>query len=55
MLVLHDIRGTATQKRQREGTAMHPTGLPTVSFERGGARSMPMTEEEGNAAAPGFY
>jgi hypothetical protein len=33
---------------------MHPTGLPTMSFERGGARSMPMTEE-GNAAAPGFY
>jgi hypothetical protein len=34
---------------------MHPTGLLTVSFERSGARSMPMTEEEGNAAAPGFY
>jgi hypothetical protein len=34
---------------------MRPTGLPTVSFERGGARSMPMTEEEGNATVPSFY
>jgi hypothetical protein len=34
---------------------MHPTGLLTVSFERSGARSMLMTEEEGNVAVPGFY
>jgi hypothetical protein len=34
---------------------MHPTGLLTVSFEHSGARSMPMTEEEGNVAAPSFY
>jgi hypothetical protein len=33
---------------------MHPIGLLTVSFERSGARSMPMTEE-GNTVAPGFY